>query len=911
MMYVFILNVRKASINKWIFFFLIFSSQLVHSILYTGLLTNMSHSNNFLLNVDTLTIAIHEIKNQFHDSASPNDLHDIIDKIDNAISTIDSKLESFVTINKKKLQQDVSNIDLLRVSKLSSTIKNASNLTQVLANADELGHNLTYKIKSLDQEISNVDDTLHYVESVQLLKSNINQINYAIEGQNWELAAQCIHSIKTKIPQDLIRGQYASAVIPSTNVPDLPEVCIDNWVKQLTVVFQKQFNEAASKRDVEHLTKYFQLFPLIGQEEVGLNCYAKFICEIISESSKNLTQTINSITATDLKPGIFDTVAMQLFENVSMMLSQHGPLIKRYYASTYSDAMTYVVNKLQREVDLQIGVITDTFYDARRLDKLFQDIKLYKFPVLSRRLTDLHEHTVEQGRVSEDYEGLDDLVPIRYVGDLILELSLILHSWALYCKFVTIKYFHQSDSSELTMPMIITKSNFSRKINEKLLPAFEAMYQFYFRRSLEKSITIEELPSLESYLRPALESKSPDHPPCSSVIEDLTLILNNTLRNVIQSGFPTSVKAFVTESFRVIQQDLINGYFIRNLNDNQPKYNQSLSLLSEDGGLASPRAKSRSGTPEPHGGPVTTTAASTTSNSSGFFKGASSAFGSVVSGSGAIVGSLQTTSSNSPKLMNFLLYLNSVGIAQEYFTKVINNVKSPAPSNTGLIETNFPFGKDAEKIRAILDQDFLNPFNSITNKILNESLINLYNQSIRQRLITMVSDLVPESSESNYILYSTNQVNDPSLLIKFKSNWSSLTRPYLQTLHQSVWHKLLRLIVVNLVNLIERKLHLALKKSKINELGSVKLEKDMSFVINEVCQDNYQLREKFVKLTQLVLLVGMDDDEYEESKQPMLEQVNREDAYEEEEENDDDDDFTGINWILTPQEREQIRSYRV
>lgn len=210
-----------------------------------------------------------------------------------------------------------------------------------------------------------------------------------------------------------------------------------------------------------------------------------------------------------------------------------------------------------------------------------------------------------------------------------------------------------------------------------------------------------------------------------------------------------------------------------------------------------------------------------------------------------------------------------------------------------------------------MDQDFLNPFNSITNKILNESLINLYNQSIRQRLITMVSDLVPESSESNYILYSTNQVNDPSLLIKFKSNWSSLTRPYLQTLHQSVWHKLLRLIVVNLVNLIERKLHLALKKSKINELGSVKLEKDMSFVINEVCQDNYQLREKFVKLTQLVLLVGMDDDEYEESKQPMLEQVNREDAYEEEEENDDDDDFTGINWILTPQEREQIRSYRV
>ena len=863
---------------------------------------------NYLLDVEALTKTLHEINNQFHDTASPNDLHDVIDKIDTTVTTIDSKLDSFVTLNKKKLQQDVSNIDVLRVNKLSSTIKNASNLSRVLANADELGHSLTYKVKSLDQEIGNVNDTLNYVENIQLLKTNINQINYAIEGQKWELAAQCIHTINTKIPLELINGKYASSVIPSTNVPELPEVCISNWIKQLVVIFRKQFNDAALKRDVEQLTKYFQLFPLINEEEVGLNCYAKFICEVISESSKNLTQTINSITSSDLKPGIFDTVAMQLFENVSMMLSQHGPLIKRYYVSTYPDALIYVVNKLQREVDLQIGVVADTFYDARRLDKLFQDIKLYAFPILSKRIADVHEHAQDQGRVSEDFESLDDLVPIRHVGDLILELSLILHSWALYCKFITIKYFHQPESSELSIPNIITKSNFSKKVNEKLLPAFETLYKFYFRRSLEKSITIEELPSLELYLKPMPQSKSPDHPPCSSVVEDLTLILNNTLRNVIQSGFPTSVKAFVTESFRVVQQDLINGYFIKNLNDNQPKYNQSLSFLSDDVGLSSPRTVSRSGTPEPHGAPVST-AASTVN--AGFFKGASSAFGSVVSGSGAIVGSLQTTSSNSPKLINFVIYLNSVGIAQEYFTRIINNIKSTTSSNTGFIETNFPFGKDAEKIKTILNQDFLDPFVAISNKILNESLINLYNQSIRQRLISMVNDLVTDTNDSNYILYSTSQVNDPSLLIRFKSNWTSLTKPYLQTLHQSVWHKLLRLIVVNLVNLIERKLHQVLKKFKINELGSVKLERDMSFVINEVCEDNYQLREKFVKLTQLVLLVGMDDDEYEESKNPIIELVKSADDELEDEGDEEKEDYSGISWVLTPQEREQIRSYRV
>lgn len=65
----------------------------------------MSHKikndTNYLLNVEALTKDLHEIRDQFHDSSSPNDLHDLIDKIDNITFTIDSKLESYVTLNKK------------------------------------------------------------------------------------------------------------------------------------------------------------------------------------------------------------------------------------------------------------------------------------------------------------------------------------------------------------------------------------------------------------------------------------------------------------------------------------------------------------------------------------------------------------------------------------------------------------------------------------------------------------------------------------------------------------------------------------------------------------------------------------------------------------------------------------------
>ena len=876
----------------------------------------LSKELSFQLNSEELKRSIEYTRADFKSAATPSDLVSLVKLIDEAVSTLDNNLFSYTTINKKRLQQDITTIEALRTSKLASTIDASANLSNVFSTANDLGFNLTYKIKSLDEEIGNVNKTLKYVKDVQLLKSNISQIYYAIEHGNWESAAQCIYIINTKIPKELILGQYASVMIPSTDIPELPQNSIAKWTDQLAEVFKSQFTEAAKARDVERLTKFFQLFPLISQEEIGLTCYANFICEIINESSKNLTSTVNNIHASELKPGIFSTVTMQLFENVSMMLSQHGPLIKRHYSLTYPDALPFVIRKIQKEIDLQIGIIADTFYDARRLDKVFQDVDLYTFPVLSKRMSDTmleHEAGLEKQR-PYDETITDEILPIKSIGDLILELSSIIQSWSLYCKFVTIKYFdtRQTPQSELQVPELILNSHFTKKVKEKLLPSFKKLYDFYFRRSLEKCIVIEEMPSLESYLHANQHqlSKSPDQVPCSSVVEDLTLILNNTLRNVLLSGNLLSVKDFATGSFKVLQQDVINGFFIKNLNDNLPKYNQLLTLITDDhikrvtelggvgqgGTTTSPRATSRSGTPEPN---------------SSFFKGASSALGSVVSGSGAIVGSLQANASasgNSPRLINFIIYLNSIGVAQEYFSKIIQKIIGD-PKQVGFVRSNLPFNRDSENAERILRQEFLEPFNTITGKVLNESVINLYNQSIKQKLFILIGELVTDTSNANYILYSSNQINDLSVLIKFKSNWASLTKPYLQTLHVSIWNKLLRLIIVNLANLIERKLHSALRKFQINDMGAIKLEKDLSFVINEVCQDNYHLREKFIRLTQFVLLVGMDDEEYEESNQPAL-RVGNEGTPMEGEENEAED-IGGINWVLTPHERNQIRQYRV
>lgn len=836
------------------------------------------------LSLTALDAQYEHILERFSTASSAADLSKLMDQIDQNTNELDSELAHFVAVASKKHTQQISAVELTR-AKLSGAIANLSDLTQVFTSANDLGHSLTSKIKTLDQEIGNVDKTLSFVTDVQTLKNNINQIQYAIEKKDWELAAHCIHTINHKLAPNVVNGKFASVVIPSSDNPELPTPTIEKWIGELKEEFQTLFNDAAKRRSVPEISKYFQLFPLIDQEEVGLNCYSKFICSIITDTSRTL---ISSASQGDgaAKPGVYASVTTSLFESVSMMLSQHTPLIKKHYGESYPNAIVYVVQKIQREIDSQIGLISDTFYDTNRVDKVMQEIKLHTFRELNQKL----EYDQEE---SDPVVVDNDLVSIVEVGDLIHEFSSILHHWSLYCKFVVTKYFNPpkpegTKDEGLKLPSLLANSNYNKKIHSKYLPAFEVLYTFYFRRSLEKAITIEEIPCLEPYLIQSKESKSPEQAPVSSVIEDVTLVFNNTLRNVLDSSQPSTVRKFVSECFKVIQNDLLNGFIQKALQENQPRYNIMLTLKTPSAngvlsGAASP-SLSRTGTPAPE-------------SVGSFFKGASNALGNVVgTGSAIVSGANPSGIPNNPKLVNFVIYLNTVASGQEFFEQIINNLTKRNPNYLG---NNFPFGIDEGKISHIINAELLEPFVNATSNIIKLSLLNFFNQSLKSKVSSMVFELFPEATETNYVVYSSTVLNDPSTILRFKQSWDAISQPYKQTLHKTlVYEKLLRLLVVNIASMVEKKLMIVLKKFKINELGALKLDKDLSYAINEVCEDDYELREKFVRVTQLVLLVGMDNEEYELS------------SYKGNGGGEDEDEG-GINWVLTPLERKQIRRFRI
>jgi len=59
-------------------------------------------------------------------------------------------------------------------------------------------------------------------------------------------------------------------------------VILANSKAQLLDIISREFESAVQRQSEEDITRYFKLFPLLGEEQVGLDKYSKFVCAIVS-----------------------------------------------------------------------------------------------------------------------------------------------------------------------------------------------------------------------------------------------------------------------------------------------------------------------------------------------------------------------------------------------------------------------------------------------------------------------------------------------------------------------------------------------------------------------------------------------------------------------------------------------------
>ena len=55
-----------------------------------------------------------------------------------------------------------------------------------------------------------------------------------------------------------------------------------NAKAKLLEIISTEFESATQRQSEEDITRYFKLFPLLGEEQVGLDKYSQFVCAIVS-----------------------------------------------------------------------------------------------------------------------------------------------------------------------------------------------------------------------------------------------------------------------------------------------------------------------------------------------------------------------------------------------------------------------------------------------------------------------------------------------------------------------------------------------------------------------------------------------------------------------------------------------------
>lgn len=121
------------------------------------------------------------------------------------------------------------------------------------------------------------------VELVAELKACVHGVVGSMGApQDWDSAARYL-SRTAKIPEEIIRGDFSAAVVPSTEVPDPPWDTLQEAKHSLCRLFVREFQRAVRDGDEAKVTRYFKLFPLIGMRDVGLDIYGRHICQAVAE----------------------------------------------------------------------------------------------------------------------------------------------------------------------------------------------------------------------------------------------------------------------------------------------------------------------------------------------------------------------------------------------------------------------------------------------------------------------------------------------------------------------------------------------------------------------------------------------------------------------------------------------------
>ncbi|PGH12525.1 hypothetical protein AJ80_06686 [Polytolypa hystricis UAMH7299] len=769
-------------------------------------------------------------------------------------AVVTARLDALLA-SQKDLSRELGRLDLLRahLGTQAATTRTVSH--GMLSDAADTSHRISSAVKRLDLEQSRVKATLDVVEQVVELKACVLGVAGSMgASQDWEMAANFMHRA-SKVPAEVVNGTFATEIVPTAEVPDPPSVTLEHAAESLCQLFLREFDHAVKDSDGAKITRFFKLFPLIGRSAVGLDIYGRYVCQgVASRARANLNAGTGGSQAKD---GFFYANALtKLFEHIAQIVDGHGPLVERHYGV---GKMTRVVERLQVEADVQGGIIMESWGDERHVDRKLTDIKSYAFTFLvqsflsaprgagtPRSNSPAHHDAVAQ-RTSED-EGVD----MKEIDGLLTEMSVMLGRWSLYSRFLADKC-KDEDSKEdaFELPNFLVNSSLAQKVNDRLITPFNSMTAFFLRRSVEKAFQLDEPPFDLTLNRHRPLRSNP--PYITSAVDDIMYIVNKVLQQSLATAQRPVVTNVVPTLARVLGSDFI-GMIQRKMRDE-----------------SYPKATAGGSPPE-------------------------------------------------ATVIAFLVLINNLDVAVDYVQRIVKShmgsasiASAPSPAeevrDQSPLETLFPLSDDAEAVASAL-RSCASSFESKAQDLIGDGIQVVFNNIIKNRLRPILADSFRD------IEYQPRDGGDDDgdggleglddhldggadgilpdgvsgqgiVRRRFVHAWADLLVPISRILTQRAFDRLHNLTVAAIARLLEKRIWSY--HGRVNALGATRLERDITGVVNAAVDvgesaggdgaagggGRYRHREVFARCVQIVMVMGMDEEEWDELSKGEMDAVDR------------------------------------
>ena len=254
------------------------------------------------------------------------------------------------------------------------------------------------------------------------------------------------------------------------------------------------------------------------------------------------------------------------------------------------------------------------------------------------------------------------------------------------------------------------------------------------------------------------------------------------------------------------------------------------------------------------------------------------------------------------KIIQFIVLINSLDMANEYLTRIIEGRLGPAdigmngdaPASHHPLKDSFPFERDVTFVASALNT-LRQSFVAKSTELLNEGIARLLDNVVKPRLRPVLTETFRDAdytlSEEEIAEYAAQNDEDEEDMLeqvprRFEHGWEQLMKAMARLMTPATFSILLDMTARYLSKLLERKV--LSFSGRTNAYGAIRIERDFTAIVDVVSRGNYLVREVFAKVTQLLMVANMEDDEWEELVAL------------------DGDD--GMDWVLTEEEKKKARS---